>query len=143
MPGYAGGTTKNPTYGEVVTGFTGHAEVIQVKFDKTKISFDDLLDVFWQAHDPTTLNQQGNDRGPQYRSAVFYHTPEQKNLTEISKKKLDTSGIYTNQAVTEITKASTFWKASEEHQDYYQQNKDSNPYCRIVISPKMKKLGLE
>ena len=141
--GYMGGTVENPTYQQVCTKTTGHAEVIQVKFDKTKISYDDLLDIFWQAHDPTTLNQQGNDHGPQYRSAIFYHTPEQKNLAEISKKKLDNSGVYPAPALTEITKASTFWKASEDHQNYYRLNKDKNPYCRIVITPKMKKLGLE
>ena len=141
--GYMGGTVDNPSYEQICTKTTGHAEVIQIKFDKTKISFNDLLDVFWQAHDPTTLNQQGADRGPQYRSAVFYHTPEQKNLTELSKKMLDGSGVYSNPAVTEITKASTFWKATEDHQNYYQLNKEKNPYCRMVISPKMKKLGFE
>tara|TARA_R110002096_G_scaffold27577_4_gene84191 strand:+ start:356 stop:1156 length:801 start_codon:yes stop_codon:yes gene_type:complete len=141
--GYMGGHVDNPTYEQVCAKTTGHAEVIQVKFDPVKVSFEDVMDIFWQAHDPTTLNQQGADRGPQYRSVVFYHSPEQKNLAVLSKKALDSSGAYDDPAVTEITEASVFWPAEEYHQDYYRQNKDKNPYCRIVITPKMKKLGLE
>tara|TARA_R110000850_G_scaffold230207_8_gene354940 strand:- start:121 stop:840 length:720 start_codon:yes stop_codon:yes gene_type:complete len=141
--GYMGGHVDNPTYEQICTKTTGHAEVIQVSFDTDKISFEEVLDIFWQAHDPTTLNQQGNDRGPQYRSVIFYHTAEQKNLAEISKKNFDSSGEYDDPLVTEITKVSEFWPAEEYHQDYYRLNKDTNPYCRIVISPKMKKMGFE
>lgn len=143
VSGYMGGHVENPTYEQICTKTTGHAEVIQVTYDKTVLTFEDVLDIFWQAHDPTTLNQQGADRGPQYRSVIFYHSPEQKNLAEKSKEALDASGMYENPAVTEITEASTFWEAEEYHQDYYVNNKDKNPYCRIVITPKMKKFGFE
>lgn len=143
VSGYMGGHVENPTYEQVCGMRTGHAEVIQVTFNPSEISYADILDIFWQAHDPTTLNQQGADRGPQYRSAIFYHSPEQKQIAEISKKKLDSSGAYENPAVTEITEASTFWKAEESHQDYYVRMKDKNPYCSVVITPKMKKLGFE
>lgn len=141
--GYMGGQVDHPSYQQVCSGTTGHAEVIQVKYDKTKISYSDLLDIFWQAHDPTTFNRQGHDVGPQYRSVIFYHTPEQKQLAEASKKRLDSEGILAGPIVTEITEASTFWKADDGHQNYYRLNKDKNPYCRMVITPKMKKLGLE
>lgn len=143
VSGYMGGHVDNPTYEQICTKTTGHAEVIQVTYDSTKISFEEILDVFWQAHDPTTLNQQGYDKGPQYRSVIFYHSPEQKQLAEQSKTALDKSGKYSNPAVTEITKASTFWEAEKEHQDFYRLNGATNPYCQMVISPKMKKLGLE
>ena len=143
VSGYMGGLVENPTYEQICTKTTGHAEVIQVTYDKTVLTFEDVLDIFWQAHDPTTLNQQGADRGPQYRSVIFFHSPEQKNLAEKSKAALDASGMYEDPAVTEITEASTFWEAEEYHQDYYVNNKDKNPYCRIVITPKMKKLGFE
>ncbi len=141
--GYMGGHVENPTYEQINTKKTGHAEVIEVLYDSTKISFSELLDVFWQAHDPTTLNQQGADRGPQYRSAIFYHSDEQKKIAEASMKALDASGKYDDPAVTEITAAATFWEAEGYHQDYYRLNKDRNPYCRVVISPKLKKLGLD
>lgn len=143
VSGYMGGHVENPTYEQVCGARTGHAEVIQVTFDPSVITLNDILDIFWQAHDPTTLNRQGNDRGPQYRSAIFYHSPEQKNIAEQSKAKLDASGKYSDPAVTEITKASKFWVAEDYHQDYYQNNKDKNPYCPIVITPKLRKLGLE
>lgn len=143
VSGYMGGHVENPTYEQITSKTTGHAEVIQITYDPTKITFEELLDVFWQAHDPTTLNRQGADVGPQYRSVVFYHSPEQKNLAIQSKAKLDESKVYEYPAVTEISEASTFWEAEEEHQNYYELNKDSNPYCRVVISPKLKKLGLE
>ena len=143
VSGYMGGHVDNPTYEQVCGMRTGHAEVIQVSFDSSVISFGDLLDIFWQAHDPTTLNQQGADRGPQYRSAIYYHSPEQKQIAEKSKQRLDSSGVYENPSVTEITEASTFWEADEEHQDYYVRMKDKNPYCSVVITPKMKKLGFE
>ncbi|NLT69716.1 MAG: peptide-methionine (S)-S-oxide reductase MsrA [Verrucomicrobiaceae bacterium] len=143
VSGYMGGHVENPTYEQVCTKTTGHAEVIQVTFDPSVISFAEILDVFWQAHDPTTLNQQGADRGPQYRSVIFYHSPEQKNVAIASKKKLDGSGMYPDAAVTEISEASAFWVAEDDHQDFYRLNKDTNPYCRVVISPKLKKLGME
>jgi peptide-methionine (S)-S-oxide reductase len=143
VSGYMGGHVDNPTYEQICTKTTGHAEVIQVTFDTTKISFDEILDIFWQAHDPTTINQQGNDRGPQYRSVIYYHSPQQKNIAEKSKAKLDASGAYDDPAVTEIAEAAKFWIAEDYHQNYYEQNKDKNPYCQIVISPKMKKFGFE
>lgn len=143
VSGYMGGHVENPTYEQICTKTTGHAEVVQVTFDPTRITLDEILDVFWQAHDPTTLNRQGADVGPQYRSAVFYHGPEQRNIAMQSMKKLDASGVYSDPAVTEITEASTFWVAEDYHQNYYELNKDKNPYCRVVISPKLKKLGME
>lgn len=143
VSGYMGGHVENPSYEQICTKTTGHAEVIQVTFDPGKITLDEILDVFWQAHDPTTLNRQGADTGPQYRSVIFYHTPEQRNIAMQSKAKLDASGAYENPSVTEIAEASKFWVAEDYHQDYYNLNKDSNPYCRVVISPKLKKLGME
>lgn len=143
VSGYMGGHVENPSYEQVCTKTTGHAEVIQITFDPAMISFDEILDVFWQAHDPTTINQQGADRGPQYRSVVYYHSAAQRNAAEQSMAKLDASGKYSDPAVTEISKADTFWVAEEGHQDYYELNKDSNPYCRVVISPKLKKLGMD
>lgn len=140
--GYMGGKLENPTYQQICTGQTGHAEVIQVSFDSEKISYQELLDVFWQAHDPTTLNRQGEDRGTQYRSAVFYHSPEQQAAAICSKDDLNDSGRYADPAVTEITRATTFWEAEIEHQDFYRNN-PSNGYCRMVIHPKLKKMGLE
>lgn len=143
VSGYMGGHVDNPTYAQITTKTTGHAEVIQISYNPDSISYEEILDVFWQAHDPTTLNQQGADKGPQYRSVIFYHSPQQKNLAEQSMKELNSSGTYPSPAVTEITEASTFWEADESHQDYYVKNKDKNPYCSIVISPKLKKLGME
>ncbi|MEM6279051.1 MAG: peptide-methionine (S)-S-oxide reductase MsrA [Verrucomicrobiota bacterium] len=141
--GYMGGHVESPTYEQICTAQTGHAEVIEVKFDPSVISYEELLDVFWQAHDPTTLNRQGNDRGPQYRSVIFTHSDEQRELAEKSRAELDSSGVYSSPAVTEISPAETFWPAEPYHQDYYRRNKDLNPYCQVVISPKMRKLGLE
>lgn len=143
VSGYMGGHVENPTYEQVCTKTTGHAEVIRVSFDPAKITLEEILDVFWQAHDPTTLNRQGADVGPQYRSVVFYHAPEQRNIATQSKAKLDASGKYASPAVTEIAEASKFWEAEDYHQNYYDLNKDRNPYCRVVISPKLKKLGME
>jgi len=137
--GYMGGKVKNPTYKQICTGLTGHAEVIQVEFDPDKISFDELLEVFWKTHDPTTLNRQGADFGTQYRSAVFYHTDAQRETAESYKKKLNAARAFPSPIVTEITKASTFYVAEDYHQDYYNQNKN-NPYCRAVIPPKLEKL---
>lgn len=143
VSGYMGGHLANPTYEQICTKTTGHAEVIQITFDPSVISFEELLDVFWQAHDPTTLNRQGNDEGPQYRSVIYYHSEKQREIAENSKAAFDASGDYEDPAVTEISEATTFWPAEGYHQNYYQLNKDRNPYCRVVISPKMRKLGFE
>lgn len=137
--GYSGGIVANPTYKEVCTGETGHAECVQVVFDPSKISFDELLEVFWQVHDPTTLNRQGADVGTQYRSAVFYHNDEQKQKAEKYKTELDKSGAFNNPIVTEITKFDKFYSAEGYHQDYYANNSNTNPYCSIVIRPKLEK----
>jgi peptide-methionine (S)-S-oxide reductase len=118
--GYMGGTTENPTYEEVCTDKTGHAEVVQVEYDPAEVSYEELLDVFWNSHNPTTLNRQGPDVGTQYRSVIFYHTPEQKRVAEASKEKMDRSGKWKDPIVTEITPASTFYRAEEYHQRYLQ-----------------------
>lgn len=139
--GYSGGKVKNPTYEQVCTGATGHAEVSRIVFDPKKTSLEKILAVFWEAHDPTTLNQQGADKGTQYRSAIFYNTDEQKQIAE--KSKAEASKEFSKPIVTEITKAGEFYSAEDYHQDYYRLNKNRNPYCRIVIAPKLKKLGLK
>ena len=139
MPGYTGGHKNNPTYKEICTGMPGHAEVAQVTYDSKIITFNELLDMFWKSHDPTTRNRQGNDIGTQYRSAIFYHNDEQKLLAEESKLKVDNSRIFTNPIVTEITKLDKFWPAEDYHNNYYANNMDQ-PYCRIVIKPKLDKL---
>jgi peptide-methionine (S)-S-oxide reductase len=138
VSGYAGGKVKNPSYKEVCTGLTGHAEVIQITYDPTKISYPELLEVFWQTHDPTTLNRQGADVGTQYRSVVFYHTEEQKQLAESYKKKLDESGAFDNPIVTEISPLIEYYPAEDYHQNYYKLN-GSAPYCSYVIQPKLEK----
>lgn len=140
--GYMGGHVENPTYEQICEKNTGHIEVIQVTYNPDEITFDDILDVFWQAHDPTTWDQQGADKGPQYRSAIFAHSAEQKAKAEASKKKLDESGKYPNPAVTEIRDAVKFWDAEDYHQDFYKNNPNYG-YCRVVISPKLKKLGMD
>ncbi|HEV7329591.1 MAG TPA: peptide-methionine (S)-S-oxide reductase MsrA [Flavisolibacter sp.] len=137
--GYMGGQVKNPTYKEVCTGETGHAECVQIVYEPSKISYDELLKVFFQVHDPTSLNRQGADVGTQYRSAIFYHTPEQKSKAEYYKKELNTSGAYDKQIVTEVSPATEFYVAEDYHQEYYQNNKNTNPYCSIVIRPKLEK----
>jgi peptide-methionine (S)-S-oxide reductase len=139
--GYMGGAMPNPTYEAVCTGQTGHAEVVQVKFNPEQLPFDQLLDVFWQLHDPTTLNRQGADIGTQYRSAIFYHTERQRRAAEASKQKWNESGQLHGAIVTEITAASDFYSAEGYHQDFFNKN-PSNAYCRINILPKFKKLGL-
>lgn len=136
--GYSGGHVDKPTYKEVCNGTTGHAEVIQVVYDPKKISFDELLEVFWQTHDPTTLNRQGNDVGPQYRSVIFFHNNEQKEKAEKYKAELDKSGAFGNPIVTEISPFSKFYAAENYHQDYFNQN-GSQPYCNFVIRPKVEK----
>jgi peptide-methionine (S)-S-oxide reductase len=118
LVGYLGGTLANPTYRDVSSGRTGHAEVVQVEYDPGEVSYDKLLDVFWQNHDPTTLNRQGPDVGAQYRSAIFYHTPEQKRAAEESRARLGASGRFRRPVVTEITEASTFYPAEDYHQRY-------------------------
>ena len=139
--GYMGGHAVNPTYQDVCTGQTGHAEVVQVVFDPEKISFEELLDVFWQMHDPTTLNRQGGDTGTQYRSAIFYHSEEQRKLAEESKAREESGGRHSSAIVTAIAPADRYYEAEDYHQDYYDNNRAA-PYCRMIISPKLIKLGI-
>lgn len=134
--GYAGGTTENPTYRDVCSGTTGHAEVCHIIFNPEKVSFIDLLEVFWQTHDPTTLNKQGGDVGTQYRSVVFYNNQEQKKLSEEYKDKLNASGAFDKPVVTEIKPLNKFFKAENYHQEYYNLN-SNQPYCTFVIQPKL------
>ena len=138
--GYMGGKVPDPTYRDVCSGDTGHAEVVQVTFDPSKISYESLLDWFWRLHDPTTLNRQGEDAGTQYRSAIFVHSDAQRAAAEASRAAAQPG--FEDPIVTEIVAASAFWPAEGYHQDYYRQN-GAQPYCRAVIRPKMKKLGLE
>jgi peptide-methionine (S)-S-oxide reductase len=130
--GYMGGRVANPSYKDVCSGTTGHAEVVQITFDPAIVSFRDLLDVFFAIHDPTTLNRQGNDVGTQYRSAIFYHTPEQKKIAEEAIRELPGT------IVTEVTPASKFYVAEDYHQEYFANNA-SQPYCQFVVSPKLQK----
>ena len=139
LPGYAGGTVKNPSYDEVCMENTGHAESIQVKFDPKIISFEKILNIFWHTHDPTTLNRQGNDIGTQYRSAIFFHDDKQKEIAEKSKKDLEQSGLYKDRVVTEITPFKNFYIAEDYHKNYYDKHKEA-PYCNFVIDPKIHKL---
>ncbi|MCP5538054.1 MAG: peptide-methionine (S)-S-oxide reductase MsrA [Akkermansiaceae bacterium] len=139
--GFIGGHVANPGYEDVCAGTTGHAEAVQVVFDPRKISYDTLLDWFWRLHDPTTLNRQGGDIGTQYRSGIFYHSPEQKTAATASRNKAQES--FSRPIVTEITQASTFYPAKTSHQDYYRTVGNKNPYCRMVIAPKLKKLKLD
>jgi peptide-methionine (S)-S-oxide reductase len=139
--GYSGGTAKNPTYNQVCTGTTGHAEVSRIVYDPKKTSLEKILAIFWEAHDPTSLNRQGNDEGEQYRSAIFYYTEEQRQIAEKSKQ--EAAKEFSKPLVTAITKAGEFYPAEDYHQNYYQLNKNINPYCTMVISPKLKKLGLK
>lgn len=136
--GYTGGTIKNPAYREVTTGRTGHAEAIQIVFDLSIITFQEILDVFFSTHDPTTLNKQGYDRGTQYRSAIFYHSNKQKEVAEHFIKALTEASVYEDPIVTEITKFDTFYKAEAYHQNYYNNNKTQG-YCTAVINPKLEK----
>lgn len=139
VSGYSGGFVENPTYRAVCDGTTGHAEVCQVTFDPKKLSFQDLLEVFFATHDPTTPNQQGNDKGTQYRSAIFYRSPEQKATAEKVIKVLNEQKAFPNPIVTEVTDFNNFYGAEEYHQNYYNQN-SSEGYCRIIIAPKVEKL---
>jgi peptide-methionine (S)-S-oxide reductase len=137
VSGYMGGE-KESTYKQVCSGETGHAEVCQISYDPTVISFKELLEVFWQVHDPTTLNRQGADVGTQYRSVIFYHNDEQKELSEALKKKLNESGAWDNPVITEISPSSNFYPAENYHQDYFNNN-SNQPYCNFVIKPKQEK----
>ena len=137
--GYCNGEVENPTYEQVCTGQTGHAEVIRLTYDPSVISFEELLEVFWNSHDPTTLNQQGADYGTQYRSGVYYHTEKQKQLALTYKKKLNDEKVFDNPVVTEVVKADTFYPAEGYHQDYFTENPNAG-YCRAVIHPKVDKV---
>jgi len=136
--GYSGGHAPNPTYEQICTGATGHAEVCRIRFDPTKTTYDELLEVFWKTHDPTTLNRQGADVGTQYRSVVFFHGDRQKELAETYKTELDASGAFDDPIVTEIVPAAEFFPAEEYHRDYYRNNPQQG-YCRAVIGPKLEK----
>ncbi len=137
--GYAGGKVKNPSYREVCTGTTGHAEAVQIVYDANVVSLAEIFKVFFKVHDPTTLNRQGNDEGTQYRSAIFFHNEEQHKIALEVKAGLDKSGAFNAPIVTEITPFTNFYKAEDYHQDYYNQNKYSNSYCQFVIVPKIEK----
>ncbi|MBV2246912.1 MAG: peptide-methionine (S)-S-oxide reductase MsrA [Lentimicrobium sp.] len=136
--GYSGGKRANPTYDQVSSGASGHAEVTQIVYEPEKISFEDLLEVFWKTHDPTTLNRQGADVGTQYRSIIFYHNAKQKELAEKYKAELDSSGAWDNPIVTEISPYTAFYKAENYHQNYYNNNPNA-AYCTFVIGPKLEK----
>src|SRR5579863_6228683 len=136
--GYMGGKAANPTYQQVCTGRTGHAEVIQVTFDPGVTSLREILDVFFAIHDPTTLNRQGNDAGTQYRSAIFYHSPEQKAVAEETIRELTAKGVWKSPIVTEVTGATEFYPAEDYHQEYFQNN-SYQPYCQMVVAPKVEK----
>jgi peptide-methionine (S)-S-oxide reductase len=138
VSGYSGGKLKNPTYKEISSGKTGHAEVVQITYDPKVITYEEMLEVFWKTHDPTTLNRQGNDIGTQYRSVVFYHNERQKELAEHYKNELNKEGVYKDPIVTEISPLAEFYEAEEYHQDYYAQNPNQG-YCSFVITPKIEK----
>lgn len=140
--GYTGGAVPNPNYRQVSSGKTGHAEAVRVIFDPQTITYDQLLEVFWKMHDPTTLNRQGADVGTQYRSAIFYHSEAQRTAAEASKKAQDASGHFARPIVTQIAAAGPFYPAEAEHDNYYNRNKNAG-YCRLVILPKLEKLGME
>jgi len=136
--GYSGGHVINPAYREVTTGRTGHAEVVEIEFDPTVISFQELLEVFWATHDPTTLNRQGADVGSQYRSVIFYHNEKQKEIAEEIKRKLNEAKVFEKTVVTEISPWENFFRAENYHQDYYENNPQQG-YCQFVIVPKLNK----
>lgn len=138
ISGYMGGHVDNPTYQQVCNKTTGHAEVINVTFDTDVISFQDVLDIFFTVHDPTTLNRQGNDVGPQYRSGIWYHNDEQKRIAQETISRLDKEGLFPNKIVTEVTPASKFWVAEDYHQNYFATN-PTQGYCSFVIAPKVAK----
>lgn len=138
VSGYSGGKIANPTYREVCSERTGHAEVVQITYDPDTITYDELLEIFWKTHDPTTLNRQGNDVGTQYRSVVYYHDDEQKELAESYKDKLNASGAYSDPVVTEISPLDKFYPAEDYHQNYYKNNPGQG-YCSFVVRPKVEK----
>ena len=142
VSGYIGGATTNPTYAAICNGDTGHAEAIQITFDSSKISFGELLEIFFATHDPTTLNRQGNDIGTQYRSAIFYHDEAQKSSTKKIIEEIEKNNVWNNKIVTEVSKFAVFYSAEGYHQEYYKLN-GHEPYCQYVISPKMKKFRTE
>lgn len=139
VPGYSGGEVTDPTYEQVCTGNTGHAEAVQITFDPRQISFKTILEIFFSVHDPTTFNRQGADVGTQYRSAIFYHSEEQKTIAEQVIKELEISKVWDAPIVTEITPFQSFYPAEDYHLDYYQRNRQQ-PYCQVVIAPKVSKL---
>ena len=139
ISGYSGGNVENPTYREVCGGRTGHAEAVQIEYDPLQITYPEILEIFWKTHDPTTVDRQGNDFGPQYRSVIFYHNEEQKKLAEEYKKKLDEAHIWEDPIVTEIIPFKKFYPAEDYHQDYYNQN-PTQGYCSYIIRPKVEKL---
>ena len=136
--GYMGGRKPNPSYEEVCSGETGHAEVVQIAFDPKVVSYKELLEVFFVIHDPTTLNRQGNDAGTQYRSAIFYHSPEQKRVAEQTIREFETEKLFDNQIVTQVVPAEPFYPAENYHQEYFQRNQ-GQPYCQFVVAPKLAK----
>jgi len=138
VSGYMGGASENPTYKEVCSGLSGHAEVVQITFNPSQISFEELLEAFWASHDPTTLNRQGNDVGTQYRSVVFFHNALQKSAAEEFKNHLNSKQVFPSPIVTEISPATTFYAAENYHQQYFEQN-GNEPYCSYVIRPKLDK----
>lgn len=138
VSGYSGGKIKNPAYREVCTGNTGHAEVTQITYNPSVVSYETLLEVFWNTHDPTTLNQQGADIGTQYRSVIFYNSEEEKSIAEAYKKQLDTAGTFKNKIVTEISPLVNFYPAEQDHQNYYALNPNQG-YCQFVVRPKVEK----
>jgi len=138
VSGYAGGNVENPTYEQICSGSTGHAEVTQITYDPGITTYDELLQIFWKTHDPTTLNRQGNDVGPQYRSVIFFHDDEQKQLAEKYKEDLNASGAWKDPIVTEISPYTVFYKAEDYHQNYYANNPNQG-YCSFIIAPKLEK----
>jgi peptide-methionine (S)-S-oxide reductase len=138
VSGYSGGTVPDPTYEQVCTGTTDHAEVVQVTFDPEAVSFREILEVYFSIHDPTTLNRQGADVGTQYRSVIFYHTPEQKRVAEEVIAQLEEAGVWDDPIVTEVTPASAFYAAEDYHQEYFRRNQ-GQPYCQVVVAPKVAK----
>lgn len=138
VSGYSGGTAATADYKTVCSGMTEHAEVVQIHFDPKVISYEKILEIFWNTHNPTTLNRQGNDVGPQYRSVIFYHTPAQRRIAETSKAEVATQ-LWDDAIVTEITEFSGFWEAETYHQDYFSKVGDGNPYCSYIIAPKLAK----
>jgi len=142
ISGYSGGNVKNPSYREVTNGSTGHAEAVQIKYNPNIITYQQLLEVFWKTHDPTTLNRQGPDIGTQYRSVIFFHNENQKQIAEKSKQEMDQSGYFRDPIVTEIEQYKSFYVAEDYHQDFYENN-PNQPYCRFRIDPKMEKMQQE